>query len=415
MRCPGRKWVPMLAALTLTVAAVGYSAEMDEASLTGPVPSPVPGPVPSPVFSGEPFWGEMECLSGSIPALPAPFAACHTPGMPAWYFSVEGIGLKRDASDDQTFQAFVDRTWTEDGGVWTATDTVTPVLGTQNLQFGFQGGGRALVGRTLGACSAVEVSYFQVTDWNEMASVRDATEFVAEVDGAGNPVTTFPASLFSPFSNFGNPPIEGLDYNNLAYITYSSSLDNIEWNLRRWILNCPNQLQASVLVGGRYMNIGESFSYYTESAVPAVPTTNAVSTNTDNSMLGVQLGAMFEFYVDPGWWIDCEIKGAYFNNNASQTTVYENVGSPVYEGTHLGSREEDVSSWALDLRLNATFLITPRLAVCGGYQAIWFQGLALASENMSRDADVLLFGPAGLDHQSQIVYHGPHLGLTWTW
>lgn len=410
MRCAGCNWTLMLTVLTLSVAAVGYSADTDEVSPAGPAPV-------GELMAGEELMlGEMECLSGSIPALPAPFAACHPPGIPAWYFAADGLGLKRDASDDQTFQALVERTWAEEEGVWVATDTVTPVLGTQNLQFGFQGGGRALVGHTLGSCHAFEVSYFQVTDWDELASVRDSTEFIAEVDGDGNPVTTFPASLFSPFSGFGDPPIEGLDYNNLAYITYSSSLNNIEWNLRRWILNCPSQLQASVLVGGRYMNIGESFLYYTESAVPAPGgATNAVATDTDNSMLGVQLGAMFEFYVDPGWWVDCEIKGAYFNNNASQTTVFVHDGVPAYQGTHVGSREADVSAFALDLRLNATFLITPQLAIRGGYQALWVDGLALASENMSPDVDVLAFGPAGLDHRGKVVYHGPHLGLTWVW
>jgi hypothetical protein len=300
-----------------------------------------------------------------------------------------------------------------------AGDDVTNVLGTQHLHFGFQGGGRALVGRTLGQCHAIEVSYFDLTDWSEMAAVRDDTVFVEDVDRVTGAETTFPASLFSPFSDFGDPPIEGLDYNYLATISYTSSLNNLEWNLRRWILTDPSRLQASVLVGGRYMDLDESFFYYTESAVPADPApggaTNAVTTDTDNSLFGVQIGAMFEFYVDPGWWIDCEIKGAFFNNQASQNTTFVHDGVAAYQGTHVWGREDDISAYALDLKLTATVLVTPRLAVRGGYQALWLDGLVLASENMSQNVDVLVGGPASMVQNGKVVYHGPHLGASFVW
>ena len=362
-----------------------------------------------------------DCCPAYFPALPAEFLMCHTPGVPAWYVQMEGLALKRDASRDQTFQALVIREWAEDTTTseWVATDTVFHALGTQDLHFGYQGGGRALVGRTLGNCHAFEVSFFDLTDWDEIAAVRDDTEFVQEVDVDGNPALTFLASLFSPFSDFGDPPIVGLDYNYLASISYTSSLNNLEFNLRRWILVDPCRLQASVLVGGRYMDLDESFFYYTESAEPTDPApggaTNAVTTDTDNRMLGVQVGAMFEFHIDPGWWIDCEIKGAFFDNAASQNTTYFHDGVPAYDGTYTWGRDDHISSYALDLKLTATVLVTPRLAVRGGYQALWLDGLALASENMSQDVNVLMGGPALLVEDGKVVYHGPHLGISWVW
>ena len=54
---------------------------------------------------------EADSWPMTIPALPAEFAMCHQPGVPAWYFQMEGLALKRDASGDQTFQAFVERVW----------------------------------------------------------------------------------------------------------------------------------------------------------------------------------------------------------------------------------------------------------------------------------------------------------------
>jgi hypothetical protein len=385
---------------------MAYSAQLSQPGLvTGEVISEV-------VPSGGP------CCPVTIPALPAEFALCHEPGVPAWYFQMEGMTLKRDASGDRTFQAYVEPVWelVGDPPAWEWTDDIViPALGTGDLQFGFQGGGRVLVGRTLCQCHAVEVSYFDVTDWSEIAAVRDDTVFVQEVDAGGNPTVTFPASLFSPFSDFGDPPIEGLDYNGLARISYDSTLNNLEFNLRRWILVDPCRLQASVLVGGRYMVIDESFLYYTASAVPAAGTTNEVTTDTENRMLGMQLGAMFEFRVDPGWWIDCEIKGAFFDNAAGQTTTYVHTGPLFGPDPHVRSRDEHISSYALDLRLTATVLVTPQLAVRGGYQALWLDGLALASDNMSGNVDALVGGPATLVKNGKVTYHGPHLGLSWVW
>jgi hypothetical protein len=419
----------LVIAAAIAFAPLAYSAEVSQSR-----------------FVGQEVMGEVvptgpDCCPTAIPALPAEFAICHEPGVPAWYFQMEGLALKRDASRDQTFQYFVERVWEEVANpkyeepvppavpdpaepeyIWQWTeDIVTPVLGTQNLHFGFQGGGRALIGRTLGQCHAFEVSYFDVTDWSEMAAVRDDTLFVQDKDRVTGAETTFSASLFSPFCDYGPPvlPLLGLDYNYLASISYTSSLNNLEFNLRRWILVDPCRLQASVLVGGRYMNLDESFFYYTESAEPIDPApggaTNTVTTDTDNRMLGVQVGAMFEFHVDPGWWIDCEIKGAFFDNAASQNTTYVHDGVPAYDGTYTWGRDDHISAYALDLKLTATVLVTPRLAVRGGYQALWLDGLALASENMSQDANILMGGPASLVEDGKVVYHGPHLGISWVW
>lgn len=425
MRNARAKWSLLVLALAGTVAQQGYSGGMDAPGLAQP--SGATELVPT---EGEPLLAEAAFAPCEYTCLPAPFAACNRTVAPAWYFQIEGMALKRDASGDRTWQAFVDRTWSkvenpnydendpnpEDQFIWEWEDTVTHALGTQDLHFGFQCGGRALIGRTLGACHAFEVSYFEVTDWNELAAVRDATEFVDDVDGDGVPdfANPFDASLFSPFSDFGDPPIDGLDYNRLAQLSYTSTLDNLEWNLRRWILYGPGQLQASVLLGGRYMNVDERFGYYTESTSPANASVS-VATDTENRMIGAQIGAMFEFFVDPGWWIDCEIKGGVFSNEARQTTAFAPVNVPDYPNGHVGSRTEDVTSWVLDLRLNATALITPNLAVIGGYHALWLDGLALASENMSQDVDVLASGPAMLVDNGKVVYHGPHLGLSWTW
>ena len=351
--------------------------------------------------------------------LPAEFTTSGLTVRPAWYFRAEAMALKPHISGAPVFATLVDRVWIEDPdapGTWNATDTVTQTLELGDLGLGYQGGGRGMIGRTLGEYGAMEVSYFQVGNWDKLAAMHDATVFVDAVDGAGNPTVTFPASLFSPFSDFGNPAIVGLDYNSVASIGYTSRLYNVEWNLRRWVYIDPQQTQVSVLIGWRYMNLDGTFMYHTESAEPAPGgAVNDVTVETANQMHGVQIGAACKTHIQPTWWVDCEAKAAFFDNNAGQETEYVHTGVAAYNGTHRGSRREHVTTTAFDLKLTLTAQVTPRLAVCGGYQALWLYHLALAPNNFNTDVGALVSGPTLLNDTGNAVYHGPHLSVTCIW
>ena len=152
---------------------------------------------------------------------------------------------------------------------------------------------------------------------------------------------------------------------------------------------------------------------------PVSGTTNDVTTRTGNRMLGIQIGAELEFQIEPRWWVDCEIKGGIFNNRAEQRTVYVHGGSSLpapYANDYTGGRAEDRSSFAVDLSLMLTYHVSQRLSARLGYQALWVDGLALASENF--DPDVVLMDQgdvARLVSRGEVVYHGPRLGVTWVW
>ncbi len=361
----------------------------------------------------------VEVTSMEMGVLPAEFTDSGVIVRPAWYFRAEAMALKPHISGAPTFAALVDRVWIEDPdapGTWNATDTLTRMLDVGDLGLGYRGGGRATIGRTLGDYGAMEASYFQVGDWDRVAAMHDATVFVDAVDGAGNPTVTFPASLFSPFSDFGDPAIVGLDYNSVASISYTSRLYSVEWNLRRWVYIDPGQTQVSVLIGWRHINLDETFSYHTESDEPGPGgAINDVTVGTDNKMHGVQIGVMCKTHIQPTWWIDCEAKAAFLNNLAGQDTKYVHTGVAAYNGTHLGSRRESVTTSAFDLKLTLTAQVTPRFAVCGGYQALWLYHLALAPNNFNTDVGALVSGPALLNNTDDVVYHGPHLSVTCIW
>lgn len=352
---------------------------------------------------------------------------------PLWYFRADAMALKRDAPDNQPFAALVTQTETdievradpggeplldqdgnpvidENGDPVLVDVTVTEggraetiVLGTQDLNFEFQGGYRLALGRMLGDWYWLEFTFFDVHDWHERAAVRDRTENESGL----------PGDLYSPFTDFGESPVPGLslDSNYLVRIESTSTLDNMELNLWHRLATPPEAMEASFLLGLRYMTILEHFQYRSESNVPAAVTTTSVDTWTDNSLFGVQLGALFTFPVEPAWWIDWELKGAICGNQARQNTLYGRNGGQLPPT----GRQEGKTTFVGETSVRLIGQVTPKLTLHAGYQALWVDGLALASENLPTDAEILRFGPGRLVHNGNLVYHGPYVGLNLVW
>jgi hypothetical protein len=310
-----------------------------------------------------------------------------------WYVMAEGIALKRDASDERIFA--------------TIGDPDTVALSTSNQRFEFEGGLKALVGHQLNDYYAIEASYFGLMTWDAQAAVRDVS-----VNGLG---TT--GNLFSPFSNFGDSAgIAGLDFNTLASIRTVSSLDNFEVNVRQRIDTVPEPFQASVLYGVRYMNIRERFEYRTQSFSPAVAgAENAVNVHTGNDAIGFQIGGALEARIEPRGWINFEVKGAILHNSADQASDYTFGPLAGPQTTINGARDEDRTAFVGDVSLSFMYQFSRRLVGRIGYQSIWVDGVALASENFESNVNLLTLGPPQLVHDGGLVYHGPFAGLLYSW
>jgi hypothetical protein len=304
----------------------------------------------------------------------------------------EGAAIRRDPSRDFRVASL------------NAPDN--PVLSTGDLALDFQPAGRFLVGHTLGECLQIEGVYLGVVESDDTRAVRNTTPNA--LGGQGN--------LFSPFGGFGAVPLQGWDYNNFAQIRYTSSLRNAELNLRRQLPMPPERLAASVLVGVRYVGIPEEFDYLTQSDVPAPGgATNSIRVTTDNQMIGPQIGGLFQFYYENRWWLNFEIKGGLLSNRAEQSTSFQQIDSQGVTHDHFGSRQENHTAFLGELDLTAVYRWSPHFATRLGYQAIWMTDLALASNNLNTDINILLDGPAGLDHRGNTVYHGPHAGIELSW
>ena len=232
------------------------------------------------------------------------------------------------------------------------------------------------------------------------------------------------SGLLSPFSNFGDPtgpsglgpvadedffPSEDYDYNNYARIRFTSRMDDVQLNLRRRVRVVPDRqvrAETSCLVGLRYMNIAESFGYVAESPL-AGRGTQIRNVHTNNDMFGVQIGALAQFLVVDQGWIDFEIKGVMFFNEASNRIESNFLFDP-------DPADAQRTSFMGDLSLNFNYQFAPSWTFRLGYNAMWLTGVALASENFFVDLNTPVTSSNAIDHSGRLVYHGPTIGLVWT-
>ncbi len=215
------------------------------------------------------------------------------------YVTADMVAFRRDWQAKQTFA--------------TVNNSTTLALTAHDLPFVYQPGLRLLVGRRMNDWFALEGSYLGLLDWNEVRDVRNTT--VNSLGTEGN--------LFSPFSNFGNPPIVGFDYNDFASIRMVTTFHNAEINLRQRLGTPPSILQATAIWGLRYINVKDKFSYRTQSAEPDPAGTNtAINVQSSNNLFGVQVGGSVEFQVERRCWLLFEAKGMLLANSASQQTSY---------------------------------------------------------------------------------------------
>jgi hypothetical protein len=340
---------------------------------------------------GEEFWpGEP-----FLPDVPLPVAPESADGeLPVWFGGAEGLLLARSGTRHTPF----------------ASRGATPtaiVLSTDQIQeFEYDGGVRAMTGVSLGPDLQLVGSYTGIHTWDQEAAVRNVDP--NNLGGLGN--------LQSPFTGFGRPPEDGLDFNTLASIRNATDVDNGEINLYCKLPLPTGPVEYAAIFGARYVRLTEDFTYETESFVPA-PGGARVEQQvaTDNDLWGGQLGGLGTYTVLPDWWIDCEIRAALCQNFAEQVTSFAQVdefGNTTFVSQ---SKREGVTSFVGELSVTSNVRIGRYLVLRGGYQVVWLESVAVAAENFSNDVARLTLGPSQINSDGTLVFHGPHLGALLTW
>jgi hypothetical protein len=327
-----------------------------------------------------------------------------------WYLRAEGGAMHRSPTHGVDFAALQPLLQSSGSSSFGPTQTV---LSTSDFNYDFAGAGQFLLGHTLGECLQFEGVFTGVEAAENAGSARDNTPNV--LGGNGN--------LFSPFSNFGGTSgvgIPGLDFNKFATITYVSSLQSAELNIRRQLPMPPEQLTVSILFGVRYIGLPEDFYYHTESDITSSGTVvtngsvNNIHVATTNQMVGPQIGALFEFYVENRWWVNFEMKAAVLNNKSIETSTYTNVDNGV-TNVFTSSDSGNHTSFAGDLNLTCVYRWSPHFMTRLGYHALFLTSQALGQDNFSNNINFYTNSNTQLNHGSSTVYHGPFAGVEFGW
>jgi hypothetical protein len=342
-------------------------------------PSGLPSGLPDDLSDMSPFFPCLGNLAGAQPP------RC------SLYVIEEAIWLRRDRIDSLPLQ-----TLGNPGDV---------VLSTDAIDAPFRPGARLTVGHSFReTCWQIDGTYYYLGNWDDSSAIRDTTPIPSSRTGqVGN--------MFSPFTNFGNPPVANFDFNDFVQIRELSQFQNGELNLRYTVPMPHECLTGKLILGVRYTSVNEQFDYHSVSSATASSVT--LTTLTRNDLIGPQIGGEFYFYAYPTCWIDVGIKGALCNNRAVQheTGTISNGGINVDQ-----DRTRDATAYVGRLGVELVWQLTPHIITRMGYQAIWVNNIALATRNFNPSADILLNnGPPQIDTIGRTVYHGPHIGLEFDW
>ncbi len=281
------------------------------------------------------------------------------------------------------------------------------VLGTNQLDFDQLRAGLGLQANIqTGPGSNLEVTYFGLNKWEDSASVTSSTP-----------------SLFSFISAFGTVPAGGFDDPDRSFVhslDYSSELHNGEINFRRRWTEPHGFFQGSFLAGVRYIDLDEQARFSARGQNNNTQANNGLrffdyTTDTQNSLVGFQVGADLWYNWIPGVKVGVEGKTGAYNNRAHQITSIVANSIPGLNEEVLSNRCAYVTQLSSQLvyRLNYSW------SVRSSYQIIYIDGVALATENFNATPPALFLPNSGrtptINSDAEIVLQGFSIGAEYSW
>jgi hypothetical protein len=258
-------------------------------------------------------------------------------------------------------------------------DTVTgdPLLDASDFNSPWAVGVEFAIRRQLDDCRALEVRYFQVDGWESQETITTS------------PIWNFPT----------DPPLFGLGVATID-ASYATRLYSTEINLRR-----ASSDWLTWLVGFRWVELYEDLALNADFGGNAA----LVEFTTANRLYGGQVGA------DAVLWdngsalrVDGIFKAGLFGNASSQEfAVTQSIG-PAF------TAEDSQGELAFlgEINFVGVYQWTDNIALRGGYQLLWLEGIATAPDQVAA-LDVL--GASGIDTTGSAFYHGALLGVEVAW
>jgi len=208
-------------------------------------------------------------------------------------------------------------------------------------------------------------------------------------------------SAFAPTAAFLYPSMGGnLGGNDTYTLTsrFMSSLLSAEANLVHF-----HRLWLDFLLGFRWFGVDENLGIIFD----GIATDGQYTGGVTNDLYGIRAGADILLWDKGGpLSVECMLKGGIFYNDISQHSQYVN-------GTTYGSLDDDhTTSLVGELLLTGTLLITPNVAISGGFTLVCLTDLALALDQPG--AIGWAAGPGygqGIGDNGDVCYYGSVIGL----
>jgi len=181
---------------------------------------------------------------------------------------------------------------------------------------------------------------------------------------------------------------------------YLTKLDSFEINLRR-----QHSDRVTLLGGFRMIELRDDANF--------VLNNNVARGNYvyDNKLYGGQLGSNLDLSPRGGRWLANVESKAGIYNNLVEGGIFEFQGAN-FIGTFNG--EESNTAFVGEINLNTGYRICEHVVLRGGYQLLWIENIALASDAAVRS----LLNPSLLNtvaDDAGLFYHGATAGVDFVW
>jgi hypothetical protein len=254
----------------------------------------------------------------------------------------------------------------------------TSILQAQDFDLGFHTGLDVSASRRIGERFGIEARYFGIDHWS--AATESATT---------------PGSLLLWTTSPGVAVWAGTGIE----AAHASELHNVEVNGQyRW---CEGW---TLLAGFRYVELDERFT--ANLIDPPVPFTYQAATR--NRLYGAQLGTTAVLWDRGGpFTVHGAAKVGIFGNAAAQDSVYRTDFPSL-----TASGDRSPVAFLGELGVAADYRLSERWSLQLGYQLLWIDQVALATEQIA--ASNFVTGQ-GIDATGDTFYHGANVGLQFVW
>jgi hypothetical protein len=279
---------------------------------------------------------------------------------PKWYGTIGTVVLQREDPTPGTIVA-------DNPGA------TTRFFGAEDFDFDFEAGYELGLARRFDNGCILEGRYFAV-DSTAAATIVTPGGFI----GAG-------------FTGPGGTNIAG---------RYLTMLDSTELNIRR-----QHNDRLSLLGGFRIVELRDQADFNLNNNVARG------NYRFSNQLYGGQLGGNLDLSPRGKRWLaNVETKAGVYGNLA-KGGIYEFQGNN-FIGTFNGDGNN--TAFVGEINLNTGFWLTDHVALRGGYQLLWIENIALASDAAVRS----LLNPSLLNNVSDdqgLFYHGATAGIDFVW